>query len=151
MKIPVGPLTYDLQLHKGIITYENQQCFGLTDPVAQTIFIADTLRPRKRLATAWHEICEAWKLELDIHQSQALNAESMANLIGMAMAGMPPQVIARLHVYMMRGIDADEVLFVSGFKNPLPVIRLSDAAPPQGETSEPASSAPRSAWSKTHY
>jgi hypothetical protein len=94
-----------VQLHSGIIVADGQRCFGLTEPREQIIRIADIIRPDRRIVVLWHELVEAWKLELDPHRSKTMDAEAIANMVGIAMAAMSPSLIASLHAYMLTGIE----------------------------------------------
>jgi hypothetical protein len=124
MKVPVGPFVYDVQLVDGI-TLNNRQCYGLTQPTAQVIKIDRNLRPDRRISVLWHELLEAWKAELDVHQTDEMDTEAIANLVGLAMAAMSPRMVAKLHAYMTTGIEADDVLITPAFQQPIPILRFS--------------------------
>lgn len=121
--VPVGPFSYRVRLIKGYVLASGPKGLGLCDVDRCEIIISDIPQIKKRISLLWHEIAHAWKWELDIHQSESLDDEATANLIGLAMAGTPVNLIARLHCYMTTGIECDDVMLVSGLP-PIPVIHF---------------------------
>lgn len=130
MLIPVGPFSYRVELVQGYLTGPGQRrCLGLTFPDRYLIQVSDVPPAAKRLAVLWHEITHAWKEELDISGQAALDDESIANLIGLAMAAMPVKLLVRLHCYMSTGVRCDDVLMVSGSPHPIPVLSMDAPGP----------------------
>lgn len=125
MKIPVGPFLYEVRLVSGyVLDPDGRRCLGLTYPDRQLIEVSDVPPSAKRLATLWHEIAHAWKCELDITQADELDGESIANLIGLAMAAMPIKTFARLHCYVTRGVKCGDVMLLGGACHPVPILSM---------------------------
>ncbi|QDU34057.1 hypothetical protein KS4_21190 [Poriferisphaera corsica] len=131
MEVKVGPHVYRIILAKGIVRDEAGDPYcGLTFFDHQTILISGQLKPSKRLSTLWHELVHAFAYELDIAQSDTHDEESMCNLIGLAMSQLDAMTLARLHVYMLQGIDCDAVMMSPKLEQPIPVLQLlSDQKP----------------------
>jgi hypothetical protein len=107
MKVPVGGVLYRVNLVSHNLYVDGQRCFGLCDVHRQRIWIDRRCPVERRLSVFWHELAHAWKFELDVSGAPALETEGICNLIGRAMAAMDPELIARLHVYITRNIQAD--------------------------------------------
>lgn len=125
MHVPVGPHWYELILEPDYIDSGGEAVLGLCDPDRQQIRISAVAPPAKRLSLLWHELAHAWVRELDVHERPSYADEPLANLIGLAMARMTPRLLARIHIYLTDGIDADGVLDAPGLPGPVPVVRLS--------------------------
>lgn len=121
LQFPVGPYTYDLALVDEPIFHHGRPCMALTLPDERRIKISAHVRPELRVALAWHEIAHAWRAELDIHEAESLGHEAYANLVALAMAQYDGKTIARLQLYLTRGIVADDVIIISGVSDPIPV------------------------------
>lgn len=127
MRIPVGPYYYDLAVCRKLIPHQGGLAEGLCDRTGQRITISLVPPPSRRLATFWHELAHAWR-ELDIHEAPSLDDESMANLVGLAMARMDAHTLARIHILLTTGMEADEVLMIPGVCQPIPLLRFSSDA-----------------------
>lgn len=124
MKVPVGPFAYEVQLVDHPLELHGRPCMGLCDSERQRIFIARSLSPQRRLSVFWHELAHAWKSEMDVHVAAAMEEESVCNLIGLAMTAMDPHLLARLHVFLTQGIEAEDVIFCLESRRVIPVRRM---------------------------
>ncbi|MCC6679272.1 MAG: hypothetical protein IT445_00065 [Phycisphaeraceae bacterium] len=123
IQVPVGPVNYSLAIQPGWCELDGEKCFGLCDRDNLEILISGAAPPAKRLTTAWHEIVHAWMAELAPGSyAQALEEEGVCDIVGLAMAHMDARLIARLHLYMTRGIEATDVLMIRGCREVVPVI-----------------------------
>jgi len=124
MMIPVGPFCYQVKLvSEPLFDGEGHEADGLCRPFAMTIQVSAALPPDKRLATLWHEIGHAWKAELDVRDKPTMDEESLCRMIGLAMAGMPPRLLAALHLYMMRGYECSAAIMLPA-GDPIPILPL---------------------------
>lgn len=82
MQINVGPFVYQIQIYRGPIPHEGQDCCGLCDNINQVIYISDQLPRTQRLQVFFHELMHAWWYHFGL---DATNEESIVDLIGMAM------------------------------------------------------------------
>jgi len=115
---------YELILTQNQPVVDGQPALGSCDPVEQKIEVWSKLTPERRLTVGWHEIAHAWRDAMDIRPDLMLDDEAYAHLIGRAMAAMDVQLVARLHVYLTRGIDAAHVLMYPGH-DAVPVLRIT--------------------------
>ena len=127
LKFPVGPFVYGVELVKGHIEVDGKPALGTCDSDRQLIRISDVPPPGKWVAVFWHELAHAWRGELDIWQGAVLADEPLANLIGIAMAWVNVVTLARLQIYLVHGIECDEILMLSGHQRPIPLLRPEDA------------------------
>ncbi len=122
MQINVGPHTYDLILHHGLIPFQGKLALGLCDPARCQIMIADVVAPRKRLSVLWHELAHAWWAELSPDPDLPMGEEALARMIGVAMANLDSRTLARGEVLLHQGLECDDVMFFAGVPIPVAVI-----------------------------
>lgn len=123
MKLPIGSVEYDLRLVRQRPLVDGRPCRGCCDFERELIKVYRHMSARRRISTAWHEIAHAWQHELDVHQAEAFGDEAMCNLIGLAMSQISAQLAARLHCYLVTGIESDHVLMYPGL-GPIPFLTL---------------------------
>lgn len=126
LMIPVGPFQYRLHLHHGYIILDGRQLLGACDSDNQRILISDISPPAKRLATFWHEAAHAWFAELNPGSHTKFDEETFCNVIGLAMVAWGPHLMARVQIYLTRGIEPEDVMIMPG-GSPVPIIRVNDS------------------------
>lgn len=130
IEVPVGHLTYRVQLVAGTIPIAGYAAWGGCFPAEQVIKVSADVLPARRLAIFWHEYAHAVQQELDVHEAENWTPEPMANLIGMAMAQLTPHKLAMLYVYLTTGMTARDVLMFPDLPHPIPLVDLRDYSPP---------------------
>lgn len=128
MRIPVGPFDYTLKLVLPPLKHpDGREVVGLCDPDRLEIMIRADLPPVKRWSVFCHELAHAWAA-LDPRHDDIWSEETLAELVGVALARMDALAICRLHVLLNTGIDAREVILPPFFSHPIPVVRLGPPA-----------------------
>lgn len=134
MQIHVGPFRYTLSLRRGYLRHNGQDALGLCHTDKRLIEISDATAPSVRITTFWHELGHAIKRELDITDALEIAEESLANLLGIAMAQLDARTLARVHIYLTTGMECDDVIMYPGGHAPIPVFnslsRAVDLAAP---------------------
>lgn len=125
MQIHVGPHTYDLSLHHGLIPIRGKLAQGICDSVRCQIKISDVVPPRKRLSVLWHELAHAWWAELTPDPQLPMTEEALARMIGVAMAKLDGRTMARAEVLLTQGIESDDVMYFWGVPVPVAVVHWS--------------------------
>lgn len=123
MQVRVGPHDYVIELVNHPPLLDGREANGICDANSQRIEIYRHMPPSKRIAVGWHELAHAFQAELDIHQAPSLDAEAMANLIGIAMAHMDARLLVRLHTFLLTGIDCVDAMFIPGIDSAVPIVR----------------------------
>lgn len=123
MRIPVGPLSYELRLVDDPITLDGVRRRAICDGESRHILIDSSLTPDQRIVEFWHEFGHAIKFELDIHDTETLGHEQLARLMGIGMAHVSPFELCRIQIYLTRGIEADEILMHD--RHAIPVVNSS--------------------------
>lgn len=112
MRVPVGFVSYELQLVDGPIMHEGVQRRALCDGEKRTMQIDKSLTIDQRFVEFCHELTHAIKFELDVHDTETMNEESMARLMGMGMARISPKTWCLIHIYLTRGVEPDDVIML---------------------------------------
>lgn len=145
--IPVGPFHYQVILQQGLINVNGRELIGACDSNRQIIYISDVPSPAKRLATFWHEVAHAWFAELNPGSDEVFDEETFCNVIGLAMLAWGPLRLARVQIYLTRGIEAKDVLVMPD-GTPVPMFTISrddwEKTPLMDEPPSPQSSSPPS-------
>ena len=130
MRIWIGGVTYDLVMVDGEVRHpDGSACNGLAWPDRGLIEIDGRLPRAVRRKTTWHEIGHAFKCELDVHDAAQLDEEAFCNLVALALCQLSPKLYLRILVWTATGRECEEVCFLPGMDEPIPVWRLSDEPP----------------------
>jgi hypothetical protein len=130
MRVEVGGVGYELRMVDGEVRHpDGSACNGLTWPDRGLIEIDGRLPRSVRRKTLWHELGHAFKCELDVTDAAHLDEESLCNLVALALCAISPKLYLRLMVWSATGRDCDEVAYLPGMAEPIPIWRMSDEPP----------------------
>jgi len=115
-------LHYELRLHKGVIRHPDlDNCLGVCDSVACTIDVSDAVPSAKRMRIFAHELAHAIKEECDAHHATLIDEETHCELASMGTL-LAPKLLARVYIYLTWGIEVEDVMFIPGVEEPIPVV-----------------------------
>lgn len=94
----VGPYDYTVQLVRGYIMQDGEECVGFFVRAQQLILISDQQCEAQRWSTLWHEIAHAWHATFGATRTFIGREfiEGVAEFVELGMAGVTPAKLRQL-------------------------------------------------------